>query len=242
MVGDADLGYESSRTDFGTLPALRLDESYRRAHLPLVAPTHADVIAADADKGYQMGRHEPRHALVLPVDAGALECSPAYEQLLDTLKNCGFSTKIAWDLLPRRASMLHATLCGGLPAQGLSADAIEAIGTQPAFEVELRGLFSGNINTGRLYLKLYPQRRAGRNCIATLQQAAGGRDTRLYLAGLFNLTDHLDAEETRQLKHVIDTWWDRPILRLTMREVWVIGAQDDLVLDSRIIQMIRLKS
>jgi hypothetical protein len=43
---DEELGYGRSRFLFAAGTGLRLDEAYRLAHLPLVAPTHPDVIRA----------------------------------------------------------------------------------------------------------------------------------------------------------------------------------------------------
>lgn len=63
-------------------------------------------------------------------------------------------------------------------------------------DVELRGLFSGTINTGRLHLRVYPERRDGENLFRRMQRILGRRETDLYLVGLYNLTDHLEMAET----------------------------------------------
>lgn len=239
-VADGDLGYERSRTAFAPGQMLELDENYRLAHLPLVAPAHPRVIPRVAGRNYEMGRHAEVFSLVLPVDSDQLEASPAYRELVADIWKQGFAGKIAWDVAARRRERLHATLCGGFGADGLSVDERKILAQKGNFQVELRGLFSGNINLGRLYLKLYPEERGGANCIATLQQALGRPETGLYVVGLFNLADDLDAAETSELAALISRWWDRPLLRFAARELWLLGARDDLVLDSRIVETIAL--
>ena len=45
FCSDDELGFERSRTRFPCGEGLTLDETYRLAHLPLVAPDHPRVIA-----------------------------------------------------------------------------------------------------------------------------------------------------------------------------------------------------
>ena len=70
---DAELGYERSRTRFETGEGLALDETYRLAHLPLVAPGHPRVIESREGTSYVMGRHERVFSLVLPVLSDLLQ-------------------------------------------------------------------------------------------------------------------------------------------------------------------------
>ncbi len=213
---DDELGYQRGRTRFVAGAGLTLDENYRFAHLPLVAPAHPDVIAARSGTGktYAMGRHARTYSLVLPVPAEALAQSEAYRELERALKAASFAGKIAWDLLPRRRDKLHVTICGGLgePPTLRESDRRALAGLGPV-GVEVRGLFSGDINVGRLYLRAYPERRAGANVFRQIQRALGRDETDLYVVGLYNLTDHLDREEASALSDLIDRWWDRPILR-----------------------------
>lgn len=129
---------------------MTLDESYRLKHLPLVAPLHRRVIASRPGLAYEMGRHGRSLSLVLPV--------PDVDHLLEAeLKAAPFAAKISWDIVARRRGKLHATLCG---RPIIDRAALAAIGP---ITVELRGLFSGNVNHGRLYLRLYPEKRGGEN-------------------------------------------------------------------------------
>jgi hypothetical protein len=239
-VADSALGYERSRTVFAPEQVLELDENYRLAHLPLVAPAHLRVIPSDAGKSYEMGRHAEIFSLVLPINPDKLEATPAYRELVADIRSQSFAGKIAWEILPRRRAHLHATLCGGLGKDDFAPTDLNILAQKQNFGVELRGLFSGNVNLGRLYLKLYPEERGGGNCIGKLQKALGRRETGLYVVGLFNLVDDLDATETAELAALITRWWDRPLLRFEVRELWLLGARDDLVLDSRVIERIAL--
>ena len=153
---DSELGYQRSRTDFGAAPALTLDESYRLAHLPLIAPEHPGVIARRDGTFYEMGRHPRVFSLVLPVDDGRLRASDAFIGLEAELKAASFAGKIAWDLLPKRSDRLHATICGSLATDlppAIDAQQRAALSSAGRMQVELRGLFSGNVNRGRLYLQ-----------------------------------------------------------------------------------------
>lgn len=174
-----------------------------------------------------MGRHGKVLSLVLPVpDIGPL--------LEPELKAAPFASKIAWDIAERRRGKLHATLCG---RPGIDRAALTAIGP---ITVEVRGLFSGNINHGRLYARVYPEKRDGENQLKRVQRLAGGRETGLYLVGLYNFTDDLDAHEAAALAALIERWWSRPILRWQVDVLWLLAAWDDLVLDGSVEETISL--
>jgi hypothetical protein len=240
---DAELGYERGRTRFQPGEGLALDDTYRLAHLPLVAPDHPRVIRTREGSSYVMGRHERVFSLVLPVPADALLRSPAYGGLNDEMKAAPFSGKVAWDVVGRREDKLHATICGslstGLPPV-LEQNRLQELARFGTISVELRGLFSGNVNRGRLYLRAYPESRSGENVFRQMQRSLGCRETDLYVVGLYNLTDDLDAAETAALASLIDRWWDRTILRFEVDHLWLMGASDDLVLDSAVEETIPL--
>lgn len=228
---DAELGYRTARTRFVLGEGLALDARYRLAHLPLVAPDHPRVIAEAPGTPYRRGLHPPARSAVLPVPAEPLEASPPYRALQAALRAAPFAGKIAWDLLPRRRDRLHATLCG--LGDDPAPDPGRLAGLGP-LAVELRGLFSGTVNVGRLYLKVHPARWDGGNAVHAIQAALGRPASDLYLVGLWNLVDDLDAAEAAALADLVEAWWDRPILRLAVDALWLLSARDDLVLDSRI--------
>ena len=244
FCSDAELGYERSRTRFVPGEKLLLDETYRLAHLPLIAPDHPDVIHSRPGATYRMGRHERIFSLVLPVPCDALERSAPYHELEHELRQSPFANKIAWDLLAKRRERVHATICGSLSKDvphvfsDLDRAALRQLGP---LRVELRGLFSGNINVGRLYLRVYPECRDGRNVLHQIQRTLGRPETDLYLVGLFNLADHLEAVEADALQGIIARWWDRRILTLDVSRLWHLGSSDDLVLDARVEDVIPLE-
>ena len=232
---DSELGYRRSLTDLTT--PLTLDESYRLAHLPLVAPEHSGIIARREGKFYEMGRHPTVYSLVLPVEDEALRSSAAFLALEAELKAAPFAKKIAWDILPKRQDRLHATICGSLSlaeAPVIAKETREALRKIEPFTAELRGLFSGNVNRGRLYLPVYPEKRGSGNMLQEVQAAFGRAPGDLWLIGLYNLTEDLDAEETAALADIISRWWNKPLLGLTVSELQVMGARDDLVLDAHV--------
>lgn len=236
------LAYRASRTPFAPSEGMALDESYRHAHLPLVAPRSPLAIASKAGSSYQMGRHPTVHSVVLPLSPDVLEASPAYRELDAALRAAPFAHKIAWMVLPQRRSRLHATICGGygeaLPHIDLETrQALRALGP---IRVDVRGLFSGNVNKGRLYLRLYPEQRDDRNLFHAVQQALGRNTTHLYVAGVWNLTADLDAAEAAALAALVEEWWPRSLLSFEARELWMLGARDDLVLDGEIIDRLAL--
>ena len=189
------------------------------------------MIARKPGTAYERGRHGKTMSLVLPV--------PDVDHLLEAeLRAAPFAAKIAWDIVPRRRGKLHATLCGSPvtldPAQRQALSDLGPIG------IELRGLFSGTLNHGRLYLRVYPEKRNGENLLARVQRLLGRRETGLYLVGLHNFTDDLDPDEAAALAALIERWWERPILRWQADALWLLAAWDDLVLDGGVEETIQL--
>ncbi|MGL4322737.1 MAG: hypothetical protein ACRCTD_01755 [Beijerinckiaceae bacterium] len=244
FVADAALDYHRYRTSLPAGTQLQFDDSYRRAHLPLIAPDHPQVIAEDATRGYAMGVHRMIYSAVLPVPADALETSPHFRALAAALRAAPFAAKIAWDIVTARREKLHATVCGTLSVDSppvISDGVRDALRAHGPFTVELRGLFSGNVNLGRLYFQLYPQARNGINVIHGVQQALGRTPTHLYLVGMYNFNDELTVAETAALQALLAQWQDQPLLRYVCDEIWILGSRDDLVLDSDIAELICLR-
>ena len=98
------------------------------------------------------------------------------------------------------------------------------------------------MNIGRLYLRAYPERRNGENAFRRIQRLLARPETDLYLVGMFNLTDDLDPNEAGSLSRLIGAWWDRPLVDLTVDELWLLGASDDLVINSEVFQEILLRA
>lgn len=243
LIGDEELAYLRSRTAFTPGTGMTLDDGYRLAHLPLIDPDHPKAIACKDGTHYDNGRHPPIYSLVVPTLG--LQEAPAYLELQQELREAPFADKIAWDIVARRQAKLHATVCGSLSIGAppvIDPTAHEALSRIGPVAMELRGLFSGNVNRGRLYLRLYPERRDGQNALHLLQRALGRPTSDLYVVGIWNLSDDLDIAEAAALSGLIERWWDRPILRFMADELWLMGARDDLVLDSEIVETLSLQA
>ncbi len=240
---DDSLGYTRSRTRIAPGNGLLLDAAYRHAHLPLVAPDHPRIIATRAGSPYRLGRHPRVFSLALPIAGDALQQAPAYRQLEQALRESRFAHKIAWSVLAPRKAVLHATICANLAIDAkpvIAPEIRDALSRLGPLHIELRGLFSGSMNLGRLYLRVHPERRDGINMVQRIQRSFGGRETDLYPLGMFNLVDDLDATEADALMTLIELWWAQPLLRLELDHLWLLGATDDLVLDDPVIERIAL--
>jgi len=222
---------------------LRLDESYRLCHLPLIDPAHPEVIARRGE--YTMGWFPTAsYALIVPVDAEALDFSPRYRQMIAALRAAPFGGKIDWAMSERRRPVLHATLHSHLHDQHGDA-AIRQLAArlrrQRRFRARLLGPWVGDKNHGRLYLPLVPETRNGVDPCARLQSLSGRRPTGLYTVGLIHFRDHLDAAETTALRRILGEWRDRVLLEYTVEEIWLQATHDSLALDARIVTRIPLR-
>jgi hypothetical protein len=151
--------------------------------------------------------------------------------------------RIDWTSFEKRRDRLHATIAGNLSRgapPAISGDWRAAFRAQQPFQVALRGLFSGNINIGRLYLRLYPEKRHGENAIRALQRALVRPETGLYVVGLYNLNDDLDARETAWLSGFLSRHSQREWLITAVDSLHLLGARDDLALDSEVAEVLRL--
>jgi hypothetical protein len=244
FVPDSALGYLASCRFPSQSQCLTFDETYRYAHLPLVAPDHPDVTALYPERGYAHGQHRTVHSLVIPVDWEEIYACEGFRSALDELRHGPLGHHIAWDNLERRKQRLHATICGSLPetyGAGLTEAERQALRSIGPFQAELRGFFSGNLNTGRLYIKLYPEQKNGIDTVHAFQSALGRPATHLYLVGLLNLTDHLDAQQSQWLGDFLQRNWDQPTIRVTLNEIWLMESRDDLVLDANIVERVQLR-
>ncbi len=235
---DEELGYYAARRCFTPGETLQFDDAYRRAHLPLVDPAHPRVIAAAGD--YRFGRYAARrYSLVVPINAVALDNCAAFCAMDMHIRHANFAASIAWPIMAQRRAMLHATLCGGFSEQQLPALIAElqqwtSQQIKPGFLIG--GLFNGNLNTGRLYLKIYPEVRGQENTFQAIQQAAGKAASAMWLAGYYNLHQELNAEQTQALAATLTQFSDQILLQQTCSELWLLATYDDFALSAKIIQ------
>jgi len=206
---DDELAYERSRARFESGVPFTLDETYCLAHLPLVDPAHPRGMARKEGTYYEHGQHPRVYSLVLPVPQEALDGSPSYRQLEAELRDEPFASKIAWPLVEQRRHKLHATICGSLSTgerPEISPEIRQQLSGLGPVAVEVRGLFSGNVNRGRLYLRVYPERWAGANGFHLIQRAMRHSTTDLYVVGIWNLVDDLNAVEAQALRRTVERW------------------------------------
>jgi hypothetical protein len=236
---EASLAYATVRRRFAPGEALRFDESYRLAHLPLVAPAHPAVLRSAAGTDYQDGRYAAeRYALVVPVSFRDLAASARFRAVDAALRNSRFADKIAFDLCERRASKLHVTLGSGLARSELDQLA-RAVARQlarvGALRFKLLGPFLGSKNTGRIYFPAYPENLGGQDVFGLVQDALGVRRTRLYVLGYYNLAEELDPEEACALQRIVEDWSQVEMLRVQSDVCFIQATNDDLVLSGRAV-------
>lgn len=240
-VDDTGLDYQASCQQYGHNDALQLDAFYRAAYLPLLNPTHPEVIAAHED--YRLGRYcQRRYSLVLPVEMDWLENSPAFTALDMAIRQSSFAEKIAWEVMTARRARVHATFCRGiqedaLPARVTHFERVIARSAKPRFRVG--GLFTGNKNTGRLYFKLYPEQTPDGNVFHHLQHALGETPSPMWLTGYYHFQDALDVAQTRQLMAIMARFGDATLAEVTASELWLLGTHDDMALSGEVLHQFR---
>jgi hypothetical protein len=244
ICGDAELDYLRARTPFAPNRGMTLDASYRLAHLPLVAQHHPKVIARQAGKDYVLGRRSVRvFSLVLRIPEDALEKSEPFRRMEAEVRAAPFAKKISWENVEQRKGKLHATICGYLSTGSvptIDSRRREALSHIGPIAMDVFGLFSGVVNVGRLYLRLYPERRPEMNAIHEIQTAMGWQRSNLYPIGIYNLVDDLTPVEAEALSNMISRWWGTRLARLEVTSLDVVGAMDDLLLDANFVEGVPL--
>lgn len=239
---DTDMVYDASRRGFAPGEALTFDDAYRLAHLPLVAPGHAEIIVGKDETDYRNGRYEaPRYSLVVPVDASGLSASEAFRAFEAELRSFSFSDKIAWELGRKRTSKLHATIVGGLSKADVERCAQAAAGALASLgplSIRLAGPFLGRINTGRIYLPVYPCRHNGEDVLGLVQSACGARQTHFYVVGIYHFTAALTVAETADLAALAEGWRRQTLAELPVTSLAVLATNDDLALSARVVATI----
>lgn len=241
FCSDSQLLYSDYETEFGEGQELLFDESYRLAHLPLVAPSHPRVIHSKSGTNYKLGIHESVYSIAIPVYAEQLLASEEYIKLCNELKMSSFSHKLSWDTYSQRKYKLHATICGAISTENaplIEDDIFKRLREVGPVAIQIRGLFSGNLNVGRLYLKVYPEERDGKNMFHVFQRIFGSPITDLYVVGLFNLIDELNPKEAKELHSLLTVWRDVVFLQMELKELWMLKSRDDLVLNGSVQQAI----
>jgi hypothetical protein len=239
---DEELEYVRCRARIDPSQPLRFDDSYRVAHLPLVAPDHPAAIEQLVQFDYRRGRYDkPRFSLVLPVGAAELRSSTSFQALERELRCSGFAAKIAWDLVEQRSEKLHVTLAGGLPEAGLEASVAAVqrfLERHGPLRYRLGGPFCGTKNCGRIYFTSYPEQIEEGDSFALLQQVVSAPRTGLYLLGYYNLLDELTPLEAAELQAFLERWRSAEVAELTASSLLILATHDDLALDSHVVARI----
>lgn len=240
---DSELSYEKYKTKFIDEHGLTFDDAYRLAHLPLVAPDHPGVIQTKPGSKYYRGVHDLTYSIAIPIPIDSLLTTENFTGLYDEIKATKFARKLSWETFAQRKNKLHATICGAMSighAPDIDNRIYHELSTIGPVGISIRGMFSGNMNIGRLYLKVYPELRNGKNMCHEIQRIFGSPLTDLYVVGLLNFVEELDASETRVLKKLLDRWWDIEFVRLRLENLWLLQSRDDLVLDGGVDRIIPL--
>lgn len=235
FTGDAQMRFAQTRHSFAAHAPFELGPDYRLAHLPLVAPGHPRAIASVPGKDYRNGRYSSaRDALVVHVPAAVLDESPVFQAIEAELKAGAAGPAIAWDIGRRRRDVLHATLAGPFdPAAGdACARAAQAWLGAGAPAIRLGGPFVGDRNHGRIYLRVYPECRAGTDVFADLQRAVGARVSGFYAVGLWHLDRDLDPTAAAALGAWLDRHWTAEIAILPQPRLGMLRTTDDLAIHS----------
>ena len=239
---DESLAYARSRRRFCAGEGLAFDESYRYAHLPLIAPGHPAVIDRPDGLDYESGRYAAaRYSLVVPVPHARLVGSAVFRDVDAALRRSAVGGKIAFELCETRRPHQHITLAGGLAAGDLAR--VEAIvrarvASLSSLAYRLKGPFIGEKNFGRMYFPAYPAVAAAGDAYGALQDAIGARRSGFYAMGYYNLVDELNAEETGELQRIIDAFADEIVLEAEPEELWIMATHDDLALSARVVARI----
>ena len=243
FCSDSQLLYNDYQTEFQNGQGLLFDESYRLAHLPLVAPNHPRVISKKDGTSYNQGIHDLVYSVVIPIYGKQLQASVEFNKLCDELRASGFADKLSWNTFSQRKDKLHATICGTISTKNppyFDQEKYQSLRNTGPISVKVSGLFSGNKNIGRLYLKVYPERRAGENICHVIQRIFESPLTDLYVVGLFNFIDELNVEEANELEMLLSRWRDVEFMQLRLDELWLLKSRDDLVLNGSIDNTIPL--
>lgn len=237
-AGDENLSYERNRFRTGRLT---LDRSYRLMHLPLVNPGHAEVIRTSDDGEVEEGRFKvARKSLVAFIDWSVFQQVPAVNSMIKAVEEASFGSKVDFQSFERRKDRLHFTISPLQDSVEIDALAQAVAGFHP-FCVRIASLWAGaSVNTGRLYLPVYPERVAGETVINTLQTRAGMRRSDFFGLGLFNLMDHLSDTESADLRQFIAGKVAVPLFDSIVEELAVIETFDSLLFDYRVLRRVKL--
>ncbi len=236
----SELAYEKARHRFPPGEPLLFDESYRLAHLPLVAPDHPDLIPSKAGTDYCMGRYPTaRYGLVVPVSWRDLFASPDFLALDQALKDASFGAKLNRHINDERLPNLHVTIAGGLAEAGIPASlrSITSVMEKAQFRYRLMGPLIGEKNLGRIYFPAVPEKLGDIDFFAELQAAVHRPQTGFYAMGYYHFTEELTPAEAQELSAIFREFQDAVIFEAETDRLGIIATNDDLTLSGRYVEL-----
>jgi hypothetical protein len=232
-VPDEALDYRTNAIRSVPHAGLRLDETYRTLHLPLVNRGHPDVIPVGA--GAEMGRFAyPKRSIVAFIAARHITASAGLQEFLDALRALPVAEKISWDSFRAREGRLHSTIAP-LPKSYDVSSVATHLASQWPFRFKVLGPWMGTkVNNGRIYLPLYPEQLPEGNSIQAIQQKLQLSLSKFYGIGFLNLKDHLGRDEAEELTALIGRFAKKMMFEGEIDRLAVIETFDSLMLEGSV--------
>ncbi|GAA1370848.1 hypothetical protein [Catellatospora chokoriensis] len=225
----ANLDMQGAQFDWDGYDVLRLDDRYRRRHLPLLHEAPRPRLAGDDLSPAEYW--PPIRSAVIPIDDAALRADADVAAFLDDLR-AALGPAVWWPGLRLRAGLLHTTLAPGLGPEAALPD-----GPLAAIHLVVRGPWLGRFNTGRIYLPVQAADAASARQLeaARVRLAA---EHRPLLAGYLQLTGDVRGERYAALRGLVRRYQARIQVPVTPADLWLMDTMDDLVLRSRVARRV----
>jgi hypothetical protein len=232
-----------------------LSREYRTMQLPLVRPTHPDVISHDTSSGYDRFGHynKPRISVIGFVPFNVLDASPVFHRIMNAVAMTSASAKIDWALVERRRYRHHFTISGRLndsmPDDEVVPFVQERLAGLRSFRVQLKGPWLWGNKNGRIYFPVYPQivpGSDGNNYLSDVQLRLGTSPHPGFYVGCLQLTDHLnwshdfEVNEADDLFGALAPFREEVVAEFDVEQLAVHRTHDDLILESRVLERIDL--
>lgn len=242
---DRHLKYNIYRYNFDNREKLKFDETYCLQQLPLVNPDHPKVLHRNEVSDYKDGYYDQaRNSLVVLIPLKKLLKSESFRMFHNDVVNAPFGSKINWRIFDRRLDLTHITICRGLSEWSLTDIKAQTKSLLKAldrtYKVQVRGAFIGKLNTGRIYLKSYPEiLERETNIFQKIQYEFDKTPSAVYPLGLYNVFEELDSIESHSLRMLIKKYWNSNFaeINLTSNSLAIIKTHNDLILDSTILRL-----
>jgi hypothetical protein len=242
-VLDRDLRYDAQSIRDITPSEFTIDHGlYVARFLYYLRPSHplvlSDKYLAAIAKEESIGTS--RLSLVHHIPLHLLQKSAAYQELKQRiLKSKAFQHN---RLNMTKEENLHFTLLSSLrarkiPEQKMLSDIRKKIGGSGEIWLKVKGLWVNGSIRGRLFFKTYPEVDSPQdlNKLATLIDALGGNDFKVYPTAFFQLTDDLTEDEAQELKKIFDDYKDVTFFEYPMKDLQLMAVNDSILTNKRII-------